>query len=66
MWRVVKDAMVDVKVRSLSSAKSFAVMGGVYATVECFLENYRGKKGTSRPAEGLHKNMAGERGVWVE
>ena len=45
MWRVVKDAMADVKVRSLSSAKSFAVMGGVYATVECFLENYRGKKG---------------------
>lgn len=45
MWRVVKEGLLDLKARSLSSAKSFAVVGGVYATVECFLENYRGKKG---------------------
>ena len=38
------DGLRDMKTRALSTGRSFALVGGVYATVECFLERLRGRK----------------------
>lgn len=44
LWRQLADGVKDLKTRALSSGKNFAAVGGVYATVECFLEQARGKR----------------------
>ena len=44
MWRQFVTGMKDLKTRALSTGKNFAAVGGVYATVECFLEQARGKR----------------------
>ena len=44
VWRQFRDGLRDMKNRSLSTGRSFALVGGVYATVECFLERLRGRR----------------------
>jgi import inner membrane translocase subunit TIM22 len=38
----MREAMRDMGKRSYSMAKSFAVVGGVFATSECIIEGVRG------------------------
>jgi hypothetical protein len=38
----VKEGFVNMRVRGLATARSFGLIGGVYATVECSLEQWRG------------------------
>jgi hypothetical protein len=40
----VREGLAQMKERSFSSARNFAVMGGIFTTTECFLEQVRGKK----------------------
>ena len=44
MWQQLKEGVRDMKNRSLSTATNCALVGGVYSTIECFLEQLRGKK----------------------
>ena len=44
LWKQVADGLRDMKTRSLSTGRSFALVGGTYATGECFLERLRGRR----------------------
>lgn len=37
---------MQMKTRGMSTGKNFAIVGGVYSTVECFMEQARGRKDT--------------------
>ena len=41
--QTVKMVLQDMKGRMLSNAKSFAILGAMFACTECALESYRGK-----------------------
>ena len=40
--QTAKEVFRDMKTTTLSYAKNFAVIGGVFAAVECAIESYRG------------------------
>lgn len=44
MLQAFKEGLVQMKERSVSSARNFAIMGGLYTTIECSMETVRGKK----------------------
>lgn len=44
MATAFKEGMIELKAKSLSSAKNFGIVGAVYTTFECTLEKVRGRK----------------------
>ena len=50
LLRQVKDGLIDLKSRGVSTGKNFALVGGVYSTIECFLEQLRGRKDVTNAA----------------
>ncbi|KAI9505860.1 Mitochondrial import inner membrane translocase subunit tim22 [Coemansia spiralis] len=40
----VKTVLSDMKTKSLSSAKNFAIMAAIYSGSECLIESYRARK----------------------
>lgn len=47
---VLREMMVHMKNKSLSFAKSFAVLGALYSFNECVIEKYRAKHDIVNPA----------------
>lgn len=41
--QTVKSVFLDMKNRTLSHAKNFAILGGIFSITECTIESYRGK-----------------------
>lgn len=39
----VKDVLLDMKTRTLSQAKNFAILGAIFSITECTIESYRAK-----------------------
>lgn len=42
----LREGFVQMRVRGMSTAKNFAIVGGVYSSLECLLEKARGRKDT--------------------
>jgi import inner membrane translocase subunit TIM22 len=62
-----KEILREVKLRGMSMAKNFAVVGALFAGTECLLESYRGKSGMSNSvmAGGIAGGLLGLRGEMV-
>ena len=43
----LKDGVIQMKVRGLATAKNFAIMGGLFSSIECVIEKARGRKDTT-------------------
>jgi import inner membrane translocase subunit TIM22 len=43
LWQQLREGLRDMKVRSLSTGRNFALVSGVFSTMDCFLERLTGR-----------------------